>query len=470
MPFALGSRAESRYALLTGAVLLAIASSVAVQAQATRKSAPTKRVDDSNRQMQLRFRLKDNPHDQQAHDELVKMFRAKYAFRAEMEEDGEWLRNNPTDFETEVQMRSLATAAVHDPEYAISTDRYVLAHAERSDDPNDYDFVKDRLAFALLDRHRTAEGVEILTRATTETPSDAGVWENLGDAQVRASQFAAAIPSYKKAIELDGNQENPHQGLANAFFKSGQYSEAEVELNAAIAVYNGQYHGDAPSDTFHIAMKRLQAVTHNEPTLASLDCQLARVFVEEHKFDKALAEVDKATLANPEEKINYEYLEAAIYESAGQPQQAEATRRKAQQEVQAVLKKEPTNNEMAAAVAYPETLFMSIEGDDLTSAREVIHFLEPLSQSGTLKSMDLVDLGFAYCTVDRPIDCKHFVEAGFRLGSKLDNPVSEHHLAEALLESGDPDGAREHFQQAYEREPQNLTFRMDYEASKRSIR
>jgi hypothetical protein len=73
-----------------------------------------------------------NPHDQQAHNELVKIFNAKYAFRAEMEEeDGEWLRNNPTDFETEIQMRSIATVAIYDPEYAISTDRFILSRVHR---------------------------------------------------------------------------------------------------------------------------------------------------------------------------------------------------------------------------------------------------------------------------------------------------------------------------------------------------
>ena len=114
-------------------------------AQKTPKGSSSKKIDDSNRQMRLRFRLQTNPHDKQAHEDLIKILSAKYAFRQEMEEDGSWLRNNPDDYEAEIQMRSLATAAVNDPEYAINMDHFVLSHANRSDDPKDYDFMNDRL-------------------------------------------------------------------------------------------------------------------------------------------------------------------------------------------------------------------------------------------------------------------------------------------------------------------------------------
>ncbi len=38
-------------------------------------------------------------------------------------------------------------------------------------------------------------------------PTDAGVWENLGDAQLKAGQFEEAVPSYRKSLNLDNNQE-----------------------------------------------------------------------------------------------------------------------------------------------------------------------------------------------------------------------------------------------------------------------
>ncbi len=438
-------------------------------AQKTPKGSSSKKIDDSDRQMQLRFRLQTNSHDKQAHEDLIKILSAKYAFRQEMEEDGSWLRNNPDDYEAEIQMRSLATAAVNDPEYAINMDHFVLSHANRSDDPKDYDFMNDRLAFTLLDRNYNTEALEILKRATVNSPDDAGVWENLGDALVRTGQSSMAILSYQKSLSLDSNQEGPHEGLANALFKIGKYADAESEINAAISVYNAQYHGTASTDTFHIMMKKIQDATHREPTLANLHRQLARVYVAEQKFDKAHAEVAAATAANPDDKINFEYLRASIYEVAGQEEKAKATRLQAHNEIQSVLKKESHNAEMDSMLAYPEIMFMTIEDDEQTSAQNIIDFLEPVIPTGTLKPMDLISLGLAYCTVGRSVDCKSRTEAGLRVGGKLNNPTSQHNLAQALLKNHDSRGALEHFQEAYERDPQNMTYRMDYEATKRQL-
>jgi tetratricopeptide (TPR) repeat protein len=216
-------------------------------------------------------------------------------------------------------------------------------------------------------------------------------------------------------------------------------------------------------------MKKIQEATHSEPTLADLHRQLARVYVAEQRFDHALAEVDAAVESDQDDKINYEYIRASIYEASGQMEKAKATRLRAHNEVQDELKKEPHNAEMDAAIAYPEVMFMSIEDDEQASAHEIITFLEPLTSTGTLKSMDLISLGLAYCTVGRPIDCRSRAEAGLRSGGKLNNPVSQHNLARALLRNQDLRGALEHFKEAYERDPQNMTYRMDYDATKQQL-
>jgi len=435
---------------------------VAVAAQGTPKK-PTSKPDDSRRQMQLRFSLQADPHDKKAHEELVKLLQAKNAFRSELEEDGTWLRNNPDDYETEIRMRALATAAVNDPEYAIAIDRFILAHANRADDPKDYDFVSERLAFALLDRNRNTEALNLLVRSTTENPNDSGVWEDLADAQVRIGREKEALASYQKSIDLDGTQEFPHAGMAKAFFSLGRYADAESELKAALSIYNAQYHG-VPTDTFHSAMRDIQKATHMEPGLADLHRQLAGVYVAERKYDKALAEADAAAQANPNDAITYEYLRAAIYDHAAQPEKARLTRLRASREVQAEMKKGPRGPEMDANLAYPQAVFMSIEADDDDSAHEVVTLLEPLASGGTLKAMDLSTLGFAYCTLGRAADCERYVEAAFRANGKLNNAHAHHNLAEALLKAHDQVGAVEHFRQAYELDPENVTYRMDYES------
>jgi tetratricopeptide (TPR) repeat protein len=414
--------------------------------------------------MQLRFRLQANPHDKEAHAELIKILSSENAFRPEMEEDGTWLKNNPDDYDTEIGMRSLAIAAVDDPEYAISIDRFILAHANRADDPKDYDFVSDRLAFALLDRNHDVEALELLTRSTLQSPSDPGVWENLADAQLRTGQAEKALETYRKSINLDPTQEFPHEGLAKALFKLGRYSDCETELNAAISVYNAQYHG-VPTDTFHLMLKNIEQATHNEPALADLHTQLARVYVAEQKFDKALTEIGAAAQANPDDKITYEYLRAAIYERAGQAESANAARLRANTEVQEELKKESGSNHLDAEIAYPQVVFMSIDGDDEDSAHEVVNFLEPLTSGGSLKPMDLAALGFADCTLGRASECNSRVEAAFRADGKLNTGKSQHNLAEALIKAHDSSAALEHFRRAYVLDPQNTTYRMDYESA-----
>jgi hypothetical protein len=113
------------------AIVFLTISPLVLPAQKTSNGSSSKKVDDSDRQMRLRFRLQSNPHDRQAHEELIKILSAKYAFRQEMEENGSWLRNNLDDYDAEIQMRSLATTAVNDPEYAINMDHFVLSHANR---------------------------------------------------------------------------------------------------------------------------------------------------------------------------------------------------------------------------------------------------------------------------------------------------------------------------------------------------
>ncbi len=108
----------------------------------SQQKKPKVATEDDNRiEMRLRMRLNFNSHDKQAHKELTSLLNRRYAFRAQMEEDGNWLKNNPDNYFDEIEMSSLAKT-VGDPEYAIGIDRTVLAKANRADDPSDYDYLK----------------------------------------------------------------------------------------------------------------------------------------------------------------------------------------------------------------------------------------------------------------------------------------------------------------------------------------
>ena len=437
-----------------------------IYAQKVNQKQPSKKsADDGSEMLKFRFRLDNNPHDKTAHEGLIKLLRAKNAFRAELEEDGTWLKNNPNDWEAEIEMSSLADAALDDPEFAFGVDRFILAHTKREDDDHSYDFVEFRYAFALLGRKHIEEALDLLRKETVESPEDPAVWQNLGDAQVRANHPEQAITAYQKSIALGATQEWPHEGLAKAYFNLKQYSEAETELKAAIALYGAQYHSGEPTDSFHAMMKKMQEATHQEPSLAKVHCQLAQVYVGAKEYAKAVSELDGAERANSDNKINYEYLRAHIYEESGQLDKANALRLQASKEVRDEMKKAPKDADMEAYLAYPESLFMSFEEDDLSSAQEIIAFYAPLP-AASLKAMDMLTLGMAYCTVGKADQCSNYVESAFRVGEKLNRAESHHKVAEALSEAHDSRGALKHFQAAYELDPINTTYRLDYEAAK----
>jgi tetratricopeptide (TPR) repeat protein len=243
----------------------------------------------------LRGQLMRDPHDREAHKQLEAIPRKQYAFRAEMDEDAVWLKNNPDDYSAEISMRSIATT-INDPEFAIVLDHYILAHANRADYPEGYDSVSDRLAFLLLGRGKFSEALVLLKKATVLTPNDAGVWENLGDGQVRAEQFSEAVTSYKKSLDLDGNQEGTHEGLALAYFGMKDYVSSAIELNAAISVYNAQYHGGPPTDSWHQMIKNINKATKTSTDrgLANLHLKLAKTLSADKKYSRAIEEVDTA--------------------------------------------------------------------------------------------------------------------------------------------------------------------------------
>ena len=51
----------------------------------------------------------------------------------------------------------------------------------------------------------------------------------------------------------------------------------------------------------------------------------------------------------------------------------------------------------------------------------------------------------------------------------LDNPVGNASLGEELVRAGDLAGALSHLQRAYELDPQNTTYRMDFDAIRQRL-
>jgi tetratricopeptide (TPR) repeat protein len=439
-------------------------------AQTTSKPGPTRKpADNETKELQYRFRLDNNPHDEEAHSGLIKLLQAKNAFRAQLEEDGAWLKNNPTDWMAEIEMSSLAEVAANDPEYRFALDRFILSHTKRDDDDHSYDFAEMRFAFALLRRQHVQEALDLLRKQTSEVPNDAGVWENLAEALARTDRVEDSLAAYKRSIALDATQYGTHESLAKAYRALKRYSDSETEYKAAIAIYNAQFHTGEPTDSFQLMMKRMQEATHEERSLSNLYCGLATVYEDQKNYSAAIAALDSAQRATPDDKISYEYRTASIYEASGQLDKANNLREQAEKELNIEMNKGPKVPEMEEYLAYPEVLMFAADDDDddpddlLYLAQETIAFYAPLRPT-SLKAMDILTLGMAYCRVGMADQCRSRVESAFHLGVKLDRAEAHHTLAESLSALHDSQGAFEHFQRAYELDPMNLTYQMDFEA------
>ncbi len=77
------------------------------------------------------------------------------------------------------------------------------------------------------------QAITILQEVTAAEPLKDLLWAYLGDADRGAKKYPEAIEAYKKALEINPNSGAYHNGLADAYAKSGQTDKAVAEYNAA---------------------------------------------------------------------------------------------------------------------------------------------------------------------------------------------------------------------------------------------
>ena len=77
------------------------------------------------------------------------------------------------------------------------------------------------------------QAITLLQEATTTDPSKDLLWAYLGDAYRGAKKYPEAAQAYQKALEINPTSGAYHNGLADAYAKSGQTEKAMAEWNAA---------------------------------------------------------------------------------------------------------------------------------------------------------------------------------------------------------------------------------------------
>jgi tetratricopeptide (TPR) repeat protein len=90
------------------------------------------------------------------------------------------------------------------------------------------------LGKVLLAHNFLSVALDLATRATTQFPNSAPVFNLRGLVESRISQFTDAINSYAHAVQLDSGNVDSRLGLARAQVSAGLISDATLTFNAAI--------------------------------------------------------------------------------------------------------------------------------------------------------------------------------------------------------------------------------------------
>ena len=117
-------------------------------------------------------------------------------------------------------------------------------------------------AVSYLEQGRQAEGIALLEQVATEAPDLSAPRIDLGIAQHRAGDLAAAESNLLLALESNPEQPVAHNELGIIYRKTGRFVEARRSYEAALAVYPG----------FHFARRNLAILC--DLYLADLDCAL----------------------------------------------------------------------------------------------------------------------------------------------------------------------------------------------------
>lgn len=204
----------------------------------------------------------------------------------------------------DAEQRAVALAALH---YAGGDDpgirRFVDSRMpEAGEDPSG---VRARWALALgflADRHREAgeiaAAVSTYRKALELAPRDAGIHLALGRAHAAGGDAGSAIRAYRRSLEIDPVRALPHVSLGIVYAATGREREAMREYEAALEIdprevlahFNlGNLHlrADRPSR----AIEAYRRAAEIDPGLAPAHFNLARAYIMEGEYRRALASV-----------------------------------------------------------------------------------------------------------------------------------------------------------------------------------
>ena len=432
------------------------------------KSQKAAKGDTFQDEQRLRIRLQASPNDRAAYERLRGLLADRYAFRAQAQLAAQWLQNNPDDYSALVDLTSVATAALDDPELAIEAKRTYLENVRRDPSDTTYDFVMSSLASDLSKRGRAEEALRLSHQLLEWTIDDAGLWADRAAIQFRLGYTNEAISSLRSSLNLDSGNESTHEALGDLLLLSGNVDEALSEYRAAISAYTAKYKtGEASDSSSGLigSLIRVEQKFQSEHSLAQMHLKLARALIQLGKPGDAIPETRDAVAVDKSEFAAL-YLRAQAYEAAGDPTSAQKTRDAVMGAVTAGFSKD----EIQRTRQFGDPRLGVLLADEYTSdfaplnfSSEVIRLLE--NRAERLTATEKVVLAHALIDTGSTEGGRALWESVF--AEESFNTAQAHAaIARALLKTGDRVHALPHLRRAYELDPLNLTYRIDYEAQR----
>ena len=174
----------------------------------------------------------------------------------------------------------------------------------------------DLLCMTYIDQKLYKKAIELLQRAIALNPTEATLYNNLGNVYTRTGDSMKAAENYIKSLSLDQKNANTHNNYGLLLYEQSQYTLAQeqfykalsIQKNHIAAMYNLGLTLCSQNRTQEAAAY-FESITIAEPSYYKPYFSLAKIFLKEKNFSKANEYLLKLTEIH---KNNIEFLIATV--------------------------------------------------------------------------------------------------------------------------------------------------------------
>lgn len=189
---------------------------------------------------------------------------------------------------------------------------------------------KNQDAWYLLGKTYLQMSQDALGKINEINPNSVVAHEINGEIDESMHNYDVALVEYKKAIDLAPEKPGTHMHMANTFWLMGNWSSAEKEFKAELAV--DPHNCDArwklanamlqANDSSEVALSELNRSIDQCPALMQARVDRARALIRLGKQSEALPDLEMAVKESPKEP-SIHFLLASVYRAAGKSAEAQ---------------------------------------------------------------------------------------------------------------------------------------------------